>query len=81
MLTLLTIAGAAVGFYLIMNKLTKGGGLFGGIGRKFQQEQHPSTNGWYKRDGIGLDNISKEHLRVLIIKDKEFKVGSLFQGW
>ena len=36
----MTIAGAAVGFYLIMNKLTKGGGLFGGIGRKFQQEQH-----------------------------------------
>ena len=48
---------------------------------KFQEEQTPSTNGWYMWDGIGLDNISKEHLRVLIMKDKVFKVGSLFQGW
>ena len=51
---------------------------------KFQEEQNPSTNGWYKWDGIELDDradISKEHLVVLIIKDKEFKVGSLFQGW
>ena len=40
LLTLLTLAGAAVGFYFVINKLTKGLGLFGGIGRKFQQEKY-----------------------------------------
>ena len=37
-LTLLTLAGAAVGFYFVINKLTKGLGLFGRSGRKFQQD-------------------------------------------
>lgn len=45
LLTLLTLAGAAVGFYFVINKLTKGAGLFGGIGRKFQREQ-------YEKEGI-----------------------------
>ena len=40
LLTLLTLGGAAVGFYFVINKLTKGLGLFGGIGRKFQHEQY-----------------------------------------
>ena len=40
LLTLLTLGGAAVGFYFVINKLTKGSGLFGGIGRKFQHEQY-----------------------------------------
>lgn len=40
LLTLLTLGGAAVGFYFVINKLTKGLGLFGGLGRKFQREQY-----------------------------------------
>ena len=39
-MALLTLGGAAVGFYFVINKLTKGLGLFGGIGRKFQHEQY-----------------------------------------
>ena len=41
LLTLITLAGAALGGYLVFNKLTAGAGIFGGLpGRTFNREEN-----------------------------------------